>query len=125
MAGELLGGEVYLGSIRKATPPVDSLTAAISAEHLGHQQFAAEQSVDGQRGRPALTCGRLRGGPAIHVHRIAGIACPGGSHRGLYVFPRDGFHAYMLAALSLQAARIEGSSCPACQIRVADSCCRS
>jgi hypothetical protein len=39
---------------------VDSLPAAISAEHLGHQQFAAEQVVDGQRGRRALVDGNKR-----------------------------------------------------------------
>lgn len=90
VAGELLAGQVYLRSIWKAIPPVDSLPAAISTEHLSQQQLATEQVVDGQRGRPALASGRVRGGPVSYVHRIAGIACPGGAHRGLDLFPRDG-----------------------------------
>jgi hypothetical protein len=100
VAGELLAGQVNLGPIRKPIPPVDPLPAAIAAQHLGHEQFAAEQVVDGQRGRPALTSGRVRGGPVTGVHWIAGIAGPGGAHRGLDVFPRDGCHAYMLATLA-------------------------
>jgi len=70
VAGELLTGQVYLRAIRKAIPPVDSLPAAISAEHLGHQEFAAEQVVDGQRGRPALASSRIRGGP-VRAGKIA------------------------------------------------------
>src|SRR5580692_9241165 len=49
VAGELLAGQVHLRSIWKAIPPVDSLPAAISTEHLSQQQLAAEQVVDGQR----------------------------------------------------------------------------
>ena len=64
------------------------------------QQLTTEQVIDGQRGRPALASGRVRGGPVSDVHRIAGIACPGGAHRGLDVFARDGCHANMLATLS-------------------------
>jgi hypothetical protein len=97
VVGELLAGQVYLGSIRKAIPPVDSLPTAINLEHLGHQQFAAEQVIDDQRSRPTLAAGRVRSGPVTDVHRITGIACPGGTHRGLDASPRDGSHAYMLA----------------------------
>ena len=51
------------------------LAAAVGPMHLGDQQFAPEQVVDGQRGRPALPAGRIGLGPVIRIDGITGIEC--------------------------------------------------
>jgi hypothetical protein len=58
---ELLAGHVDLGSVWQEVPVVHSLAAAVGAKHLGDQQFAAEQVMDGQRSGPALPAGRVGG----------------------------------------------------------------
>jgi quercetin dioxygenase-like cupin family protein len=81
VAGELLAGPVDLGSVGQQVPVVHSLATAVGPEHLGDQQVASEQVVDGQRGRPALPTGRVGRGPIIRVNGIARIERPGCAYR--------------------------------------------
>jgi hypothetical protein len=77
-----------------AIPVVDPLAAAVGPAHLGDQQLAPEQVVDGQRGNPALPAGCVGLRPVIRIDGITGIECPGRAYRGLQIVPDDIGHAH-------------------------------
>ena len=84
--GELFARQVELGPAGQQIPVVHALAAAIAANDLSDQQFAAEQVVDDQRGEPALAAGGVGGGPVVSIDRVAGIERPRRAYRGLKVF---------------------------------------
>lgn len=77
--------QVKLGSVGQQIPVVHTLPAAVGPEHLGDQQFAAEQVVNDQGSSPALAAGRVGRGPVISVDRIAGVERPGRADRSLEI----------------------------------------
>jgi hypothetical protein len=93
VVGELLASQVELGPAGQQIPVVHPLVAAIAANDLSNQQFAAEQVMDDQRGRPALAAGGVGGGPVISIDRVTGIERPRCAYRGLKVLLCYSSHA--------------------------------
>jgi hypothetical protein len=85
VAGELLAGQVDLGSVWQEIPVVHPLTAAGGPEHLGDQQLASQQVVDGQGGGTALSAGRVGRGPVIRINGITSVERLGRAYRGLQI----------------------------------------
>ena len=89
-----------------------ALAAAVGPEYVGDQQLAAEQVVDGQRGRPALPAGRIGLGPVIRIDGITGIECPGRAYRGLQIVSVDIGHAHDPATATATASAALSRSAP-------------
>jgi hypothetical protein len=103
VAGELLAGQVDLGAVGQEIPVVHPLAASVRPEHLGDQELASQQVVDGQSGGSALTAGRVGRGPVIRVNGITRIERPRRADRGLQIGWDDSGHARDPAIVSLGA----------------------